>query len=565
MSNPRPILLIALLFVGYLLFNAWQEDYGPQSRAKGTLSVSATENPSRKDEVPITPDIAAAASSPTPPLSDPPTPSATFVDVVTDVLRVRLSSRGGDIVHVDLLTYPVDPKDKDTPVQLLDDHPETFYVAQSGLISADSPAPNHRAEFQVEKASYQLDKGETELRVILTWRDATSGIDVQKSYLFRRGSYLIEMQERINNPTSTNWSGREYRQLQRVGRPPAPSGLFAVYNADAYAFTGAAWYSAVDKFNKLAFDKFATNPLHREEIGGWIAMLQHYFVSSWIPTTDERNEIQTEILSVGNTPRYLIRSQSPVFNVPPKQESTITTHLYIGPKIQSDLATIAPGLELTADYGVLTIVAQPLHWVLLQLHKVVGNWGLAIILLVLLLKLALYKPSEIQFRAAAKMKQLQPRLQALKERYGDDKAKYQQAMLELQQKEKINPLGGCLPMIIQIPLFLALYWVLQESVELRQAPFFGWIQNLSAPDPLYILPILNAIAMLIAQRLAPTAPGMDPTQAKIMKFMPLIFAASFAFAPAGLTLYWAANGWLGLIQQILIERRFSGEKTAATR
>ncbi|WP_415206678.1 membrane protein insertase YidC [Rudaea sp.] len=246
---------------------------------------------------------------------------------------------------------------------------------------------------------------------------------------------------------------------------------------------------------------------------------------------------------------------SPAQTIAPNATGTFASRLYVGPKLQSDLANVAPGLDLTADYGILTFIAQPMHWILVQLHKLTGNWGVAIILLVLLIKLALFKPSEAQYRSMAKMKQFQPRMEALKERYGDDKQKLNAAMMELYKKEKINPLGGCLPVLIQMPIFFALLWVLQESVELRQAPFFGWIQNLSAPDPLFILPILNGVAMLATQWLSPASPGMDPMQARMMKFMPLIFAVMFAFAPAGLTLYWTVNGWLSLLQQWIITRR----------
>jgi YidC/Oxa1 family membrane protein insertase len=347
--------------------------------------------------------------------------------------------------------------------------------------------------------------------------------------------------------------------------PPvvAKGGLFSVYNSESYAFAGAAWYSPADKFNKLAFAKFAESPLKHEATGGWAAMLQHYFFAAWIPQATETDQLSTDIITVDGTPRYLIRAQAPAVTIAPNQSTTIATRLWVGPKLQSDLATVAPGLDLTADYGILTVIAQPIHWVLVQLHKLVGNWGLAIILLVLLIKLALYKPSEAQYRSMAKMKQFQPRLEALKERYGDDKQKLNAATMELYQKEKINPLGGCLPILIQMPIFFALLWVLQESVELRQAPFFGWIQNLSAPDPFYILPILNGAAMLFTQWLSPASPGMDPVQQRMMKTMPLIFAVMFAFAPAGLTLYWTVNSWLSLLQQWIITKRVGSEATKA--
>jgi len=339
--------------------------------------------------------------------------------------------------------------------------------------------------------------------------------------------------------------------------------MLSLYNPEAYAFAGAAWYSPQDKFQKIAFAKFAESPLRKTDTasgkadvaGGWVAMLQHYFFAAWVPDPKEPDTLSTDTVHADGATRYLIRSASPSQTIAPNETRTFASRLYIGPKLQGTVDDIAPGLSLTVDYGILTFIASPMHWILVELHTFVRNWGLAIIFLVLLIKLAMFKLSEAQFRSMAKMKRLQPRLEALKERYGDDKQKYNAAMMELYQKEKINPLGGCLPLLVQIPVFFALYWVLLESVELRQAPFFGWIQNLSAPDPYFILPILNAIQMILTQRMSPAAPGMDPLQARMMKTMPLIFSVLLAFAPAGLTLYWTVNGWLSLLQQWIITRR----------
>jgi len=290
-------------------------------------------------------------------------------------------------------------------------------------------------------------------------------------------------------------------------------------------------------------------------------LLQHYFFAAWIPAADEPDSYSTTVVSnPGAAPRYLIRALSPSISVAPGTSRSVTSHLYIGPTLESQLdaiekAGVAKGLSLTADYGMLTPIAEPMHWILVKLHALVANWGLAIILLVLVIKLALFKLSEAQFRSMAKMKKLQPRMEALKERYGDDKQKLSAATMELYQKEKINPLGGCLPTLIQIPVFFALYYVLLESVELRQAPFFGWIQNLSAPDPYFVLPILNFAVMFGTQLLSPASPGMDPMQQRMMKTMPLIFAVLFAFFPAGLVLYYTVNGGLSLLQQWIITKR----------
>jgi len=564
MSSTRSFLLLALLAVSYLIYSAWEQDYGPKPAAStptaAMADASTPANGATGNDVPSAAASATATAAAT--VEDTHNPAAQTIEITTDVLRVAISTVGGSVAQVDLLAYPLDPKDKSKPVRLLDDANAHYFVAQTGLVSNGGAAPNHKTLFTAEKTSYELAAGTDKIEVPLIWTDP-SGISVRKVFVFTRGSYLIETREEVTNSAATPWTGNEYRQLQRTAPPAQSGGLFAVYNSEAYAFVGAAWY-AQGKFNKLAFAKFADSTLNNTEVtGGWVALLQHYFFAAFIPAAGEADHYSTTTIPADGAPRYMIRAMSPAVTVAPNATGTFATRLYVGPKLQSELANVAPGLELTADYGILTFIAQPMHWVLVQLHKFTNNWGVAIILLVLLLKLALYKPSEAQYRSMAKMKQFQPRVEALKERYGDDKQKLNAAMMELYKKEKINPLGGCLPILIQMPIFFALLWVLQESVELRQAPFFGWIQNLSAPDPLFILPILNGVAMLATQWLSPASPGMDPLQQRMMKVMPLIFAVMFAFAPAGLTLYWTVNGWLSLLQQWIITKRVGAAATPA--
>jgi len=564
MSSTRSFLLLALLAVSYLIYSAWEQDYGPKPAAStptaATADASTPASGAAGNDVPSAAASAAATAAAT--AEDTHTPAAQTIEITTDVLRVAISTVGGSVAQVDLLAYPLDPKDKTKPVRLLDDANAHYFVAQTGLVSNGGAAPNHKTLFTAEKTRYELAAGTDKIEVPLIWTDP-SGISVRKVFVFTRGSYLIETREEVTNSAAAPWTGNEYRQLQRVAPPAQSGGLFAVYNSEAYAFVGAAWY-AQGKFNKLAFAKFADSTLNNTEVtGGWVALLQHYFFAAFIPAAGEADHYSTTTIPADGAPRYMIRAMSPAATIAPNATGTFATRLYVGPKLQSELANVAPGLELTADYGILTFIAQPMHWVLVQLHKLTDNWGVAIILLVLLLKLALYKPSEAQYRSMAKMKQFQPRVEALKERYGDDKQKLNAAMMELYKKEKINPLGGCLPILIQMPIFFALLWVLQESVELRQAPFFGWIQNLSAPDPLFILPILNGVAMLATQWLSPASPGMDPLQQRMMKVMPLIFAVMFAFAPAGLTLYWTVNGWLSLLQQWIITKRVGAAATPA--
>lgn len=565
MTSPRNFLLIALLFIAYLLWMQWQEDYNKAPAAVATepaASAGAT-----TPAVPSTADVPSAAT-PTPaasagvPDTAPAAANVPNIVVTTDLLRLEISPRGGNVVVADLLAYPQQPKDYAHPVRLLDERASTYFVAQSGLVSAGGAAPDHQATFTAEKNEYLLADGADTLEVPLRWTDP-SGVTVRKVFVFKRASYAIEQRQEITNGSATNWNGNAYRQLQRVPPVYDTSGIKGYTNTEHYSFAGAAWYGATDKFQKLKFDNFEKEPLEKSVGGGWAAMLQHYFFAAWIPPAAETDQYSTKIVPAGDAKRYLIRTLSPPLAIAPGETKSDSARLYIGPKLQSTLDQVAPGLSLTVDYGIFTVIAEPLHWILAQLHKLTGNWGLAIILLVLLIKAAFFKLSETQFRSMAKMRKLQPRIEALKERYGDDRQKMNQAMLELYQKEKANPLAGCLPMLVQMPVFFALYWVLLESVELRQAPFLGWIQNLSAPDPYYVLPVLNGLVMVATSFLSPTT-GMDPTQAKMMKIMPVIFSVMFAFFPAGLVLYWTANGGLSLLQQWIITKRVeAGDAKAA--
>lgn len=571
-------LLVALLALGYLIWSQWELDYGPKAQQQQTTRATAEPAAAPIDasvpaaiaaDVPLAGELPAASTAAVPATAPAAPETATGVApvvVTTDLLRVEIDPRGGSVVGADLLAYAAQPKEPER-VRLFSTEPGRFFVAQSGLVSNTGPAPDHLALFEVERNSYALADGESRLEVPLVWRDA-SGLSVRKVFVFERGSYAIEQRQEIVNASAATWTGNAYRQLQRVPLQIDGSGLKGYTNTERYSFMGAAWYSPQEKFQKLAFDKFTKESLQTQVpggkvTGGWVALLQHYFFAAWIPPADEQATFSSaEVNSAGET-RYLVRALSPGISVEAGAQETLAARLYVGPKLQSTLDDIAPGLSKTADYGMFTVISEPLHWLLAQFHKLTGNWGFAIILLVLLIKAVFFKLSEAQYRSMARMRKLQPRVAALKERYGDDRQKMNQAMLELYQKEKINPLGGCLPMLIQIPVFFALYWVLLESVELRQAPFILWIQNLTAPDPYFVLPVLNAAAMLATQWLTPMA-GMDPMQARIMKFMPVIFSVLFAFFPAGLVLYWTANGILSLAQQWVITRRIErGDKDPA--
>jgi YidC/Oxa1 family membrane protein insertase len=488
-----------------------------------------------------------------------------YVTLSNDVLRLTIDTRGGSVVRADLLAYPKQVKGDTSPVRLLSDDPQRLFVAQDGLVGANgSAAPNHLTLFAAGASSYTMQPGTNEVTAELTWHDA-SGVSVSKRYTLKRGSYVVQLAQQIDNRGAHGWSGNAYEQIERVEPPPPPKHFLEFYDPERSSFLGAAWYSPQDKFNKLAFDKFEKDPLNREVQGGWIAMIQHYFFAGWIPPsgqTDQFSSAQLPPSSRDGKPRYLVRARGPGVTVAPGHSETFNASLYVGPKTQSTLSSIAPGLELTIDYGIFTVIAQPLFWILSKFHAFVGNWGVAIILLVLLIKALFFKLTEQQYKAGAKMRKLGPRIKALRERYGEDKQKQQQAMMELYKKEKVNPMAGCLPSLVQIPVFFALYYVLMYSVELRHAPFFGWIHDLSAPDPYFILPALYTLTMIATQFLTPVQ-GMDPTQAKIMKVMPIVFAVMFAFFPAGLTLYYVVNGLTSVIQQWVITRRIEKADTRA--
>lgn len=570
MNLTRNILLLALLGVASLLWSAWEKDYAPPPPAP-TVAAAGTGPSSAASTPDASVPGASVPAAPAVPTADAPKAAndakAQLITVTTDVLRLTIDTRGGSLVRSELLHYPVTPrtkKDPDpAPIRLLDDTDSHFFAAQDGLISATGAAPDHRALFQATQTSYTLAQGQNELDVDLTWTDP-SGLKVTKRYTLHRGSYVVDLSQQIANGSGKSWTGNAYRQLQRVVPPPPVHSNFLAKFSDQsrYSFFGAAWYSPEHKFDKLAFDKFAKEPLNQPVTGGWLAMEQHYFVTAWLPPASEADTFSSAVINAPDGPRYLVRDMGPAITVAPGQTGSTDARLYVGPKLRDRLAALAPGFELALDYGIFSIVASPLHWILAHLHSLVGNWGFAIILLVLLINIAIYKLSEAQYVSAARMRKLKPRMDALKERYGDDRQKMQQAMMELYKKEKINPVAGCLPILITIPIFFALYTVLRESVELRQAPFVGWIHDLSAADPYFVLPVLYMGVMLVTQWMMPTQPGMDPTQAKMMKFMPLMFGVMFAFFPAGLVLYYIVNGLCRLAQQWWVTRRIDRAEAA---
>jgi len=429
-------------------------------------------------------------------------------------------------------------------------------VAQAGLVSADQPAPNHRTRWQFERDYYQLQSAQDTLEVPLTWRDE-SGLEVVATWIFHRGNYIIDLDIEVINNSSQAWQGARYVQLQRT-RPDTSEAGFAFTNPERFSYNGAAVYSPEDALTKIGWDDMASKPFEATHEGGWAAMIQHYFLAAWIPPEGQRHRYTTREIKNGQLPRYLLAATSPQVTVPAGGRHEFGARLFAGPKLQNRLDEVAPGLRLTVDYRFFTIISRPLFWALDKIHVLINHWGWSIVVLTLLIKLLFYKLTEAQFRSMGKLRKLQPRIQQLKERYGDDRQKFGQAMMEIYKKEKVNPLGGCLPILVQIPIFISLYWVLLESVELRQTSFL-WVPDLSRPDPYFILPVLNGIFMIITQRLMPAA-GMDPMQRKIMQGLPVVFAFLFALFPAGLVLYWATNAGVSLAQQWYILKRLDKEE-----
>lgn len=554
MELPRLILLSALFLTAFMLWNAWQNDYG----SKAPVSPAAISAPA--SSVPtIVQTQTAATAAPIAPAAVPPagttvgaatvTPASNthIIHVQTDVLSVDIDTQGGNVVQANLLAYPqkvdVTPAQ---PYQLLSNDPASLYVAQSGLVGNGGPdTPQGQAVYTATQTHYTLADGQNQLVVNLKWQ-SPKGLIVNKQFVFQRGLYQIGVNYQIVNHTSTAWTGQFYAQLQRKKVAPPSHMLFGIN-----PYMGAAISSPDKPYQKLSFDKLSEENLNTQIQGGWLAMQEHYFLSAWVPTS---TQIFNYYSQVSDGDIYTVGLISPTLSVNPGgQLTTEIAKLYAGPESIDHLKAVAPNLDLTVDYGILWFISIAIFWLMKHIYNIVGNWGWSIVLVTMLIKLAFYYLSAKSYRSMAGMRKLQPRLQALRERYADDKQKMTQATMEMYKSEKINPLGGCLPVIVQIPVFIALYFVLMESVELRQAPFIFWIHDLSLRDPYFVLPILMGITMFIQQRLNPPPP--DPMQAKIMQFLPVFFTFLFASFPAGLVLYWVVNNGLSILQQWYITRQ----------
>ncbi|MBB1127037.1 membrane protein insertase YidC [Thiospirillum jenense] len=538
MDNTRLILIIALVGILFLIYSAWVEDYGPVAQVATAPSSTTSVMTSSPDAPPMTTAVASPLATDELTVN---TVKQQLIQVETDLFKIEISPYGGTISNIWLLDYAQKADAPTTKFQLLKSEVPNMFIVQSGLYGAvDKQLPTHNSLFSTAKNRYQLTEGENALTVELYW-DNDSGIQVIKRYRFERGQYVVTMTQEVINRTEKPLVVRAYDQLQRSELHDVDQSRFVS------TYTGSVYYGPEQKYKKKSFDEMKEQTLNVVITDGWIAMIQHYFMAAWIPPTGQPQTFYTKVINTDGNDRYIIGKYTETIEVSPIANYQFTNRLFVGPKLQDTLAQVAPGLGLAVDYGWLTIIAEPIFWLLEKLYYLFGNWGWAIIVLTILIKLAFYKLSETSYKSMANMRKLTPRMKAIKDRYGDDKERLNQALMELYKKEKINPLNGCLPIFVQIPVFIALYWVLLESVELRHAPFVLWLDNLTSPDPYYILPLIMGISMFVQQKLNPPPP--DPMQEKIMLTLPVVFTIFFAFFPSGLVLYWTVNNLLSIAQQ----------------
>ena len=566
METQRLIALVIFSFSALLLWDAWQKHNAPKVPPAPAASVAAGVPPAAPKPADASVPAAPAAAQPpaTPVPAAPATPATAVASngtpliVRTDLLEVEINTLGGDIRRVTMLKV-FSALDRNKPLTLLEPSSRHFFVAQSGLLGEGMPT--HLTAYEAQGRDFVLRPGRDTVEVRLR-SQAASGAEVIKKYTFHRGSYLIDLAYEVRNTSSAAISPVGYFQFMRDGNPPSEEAAQTNAFAGVTTFTGPAVFTQQAKFEKVDFaDIEKGSQAHAKRAAdGWIAMIQHYFVSAWLPREGAEREFYTSKVADN---RYTAGVKVPVGQVAPEATGTVAVRAYIGPQETDKLEKVAPGLDLVVDYGWLTLIAAPLFWLLKWIHALVGNWGWAIILLTVLIKGVFYPLNAKAGRSMAQMRVLAPKMEKLKQLYGDDRQKLNQAMMELYRTEKINPLGGCLPILVQIPVFIALYWVLLASVELRHAPWLGWIQDLSAPDPYFILPVIYAVSMFVQTKLNPQP--ADPMQARIMLIMPIVFSVFFLFVPAGLVLYWVVQNLLSIAQQWHINRTLEAEAKAKAR
>jgi YidC/Oxa1 family membrane protein insertase len=552
MESQRSILIIGLLLVSFLLWIEYQETYGPKviepnSNPSTTQTMDSqvnsgipsanisSDNTATVNALDVPSDLGQDAPVIAPIVSQ----SDRYIDIVTDTLHVTIDLVGGDVVQSDLIKYPV-TQGEDDSYQLLSPNDATLYVAQSGLIGKDGPdASNGRPRYDAQASEFVMTNGNT-LRVPLVWQ-SPDGLTVTKTFIFESDSHAATLEYDIVNSTGRALQMQQFAQLKQTLNEQSGGSMFMP------TFRGAAYSTQDERYEKLPFGDIEDESLRLATIGGWVGMLEHYFVSAWVPPQEQTNTIYSRI--VQNSAIVGYTGESLVINDGSTQQ--VSSILYMGPKDQAVLAQLARGLDLTVDYGILWWIAQPLFELLKVIQSYVINWGLAIVIITLIVKGAMFWLTKKQYESMAKMRNLAPKMQQLKDRFGDDRQKMSQAMMEMYKKEKVNPMGGCFPLLLQMPIFLALYWVLLESVELRHASFIFWITDLSVPDPAYVLPILTGISMWLLQKLQPMT-IQDPLQQKLLQYMPLAMSVFFFFFPAGLVLYWLISNLVTLTQAKII-------------
>jgi YidC/Oxa1 family membrane protein insertase len=479
--------------------------------------------------------------------------TGSLISIENDVLVLVVDLNGGDFVQSALPHFPARLDDPSIPFLLLENGSRRSYVAQSGLVGENGIDKKGRARFTASQTSFQMAAGEDVLSVDLHYIDSDQ-VKITKRITMRRGDYLVDVEYLVDNRSSQRWQGNLFGQIKRDSSPDPSSELSS--GMGMVPFLGTAITQPDERFNKFSFEDMSEKPFKEKLQGGWIAMIQHYFLSAWIPNPEQTHTYSTRVTGNGFNIGGFV---SPALTVDPGNSGQTGASIYMGPKDQYRLKEISEYLDLSVDYGWLWWIAQPLFWLLINIYSIVGNWGIAIILLTVLIKAIFFQLSATSYKSMANMRRVQPKIVELRERYGDDKQKQSQAMMDLYKKEKINPLGGCLPILVQMPVFISLYWVLMESVELRQAPFYGWIHDLAVMDPYFILPLIMGASMFFQQKLNPPPP--DPMQAKIMQWMPVMFTFFFLWFPAGLVLYWVSNNLLSIAQQWVITRQI--EKASA--
>ena len=530
MDTRRLVLFVIFSMSILMLWDAWQRQHAPAEIVQQVASNNADTTPTNIASSAVNANVAVD--------NDYKLQVGQRISVTTDLYKADIETTGGDLRRLELLKHRAADNDISNFVLLDDSAKPMTYVAQTGLLGAD--LPTHKSLFTSAATHYQMQEGQDALEVRLS--SISNGVAVDKVYTFHRNKYVMDVNYEIKNGSPSAITPTVYYQIVHDNESNQGSALMPT-------FTGGSYYTDSVKFKKLSFKEMAKAPLSVSSNDGWVGLLQHYFVSAWIPKDGLAREFYTEKL---NEHMYRIGTKSTLSSIAPGASLIVPARLFSGPQTKHDLSETAPGLEYTVDYGWLTVVASPLFWVLSKIYGLVNNWGVAIILLTLLIKAAFYPLSAKSYRSMAQMREMAPRLEALKQKFGDDRQKMQMAMMDIYKTEKINPMSGCLPILIQIPVFISLYWMLLGSVELRHAPFFGWIQDLSAVDPYYILPIIMGLSMIIQTKLNPKP--TDPIQAKVMTWMPVIFSVFFFFFPSGLVLYWVVNNIISIWQQWYVNK-----------